>query len=91
MKIFYPSGVKTTFVQSEVHKKICRAICRDGNTNKVIVDSLCQSDIAVVTDGIADHVKLECERLCKRGSGSILQKKGYTDFLTLVGKCFTKS
>jgi len=67
-------------VKSEPHKKICKAIIRGGNADRVILDVMCQSNPAEVIHGCQKLIQEECKNVSKRGSGTVLQNKGYYDF-----------
>lgn len=53
---------------------------------KVVVDTIAESCPMVVINAAAKIVKDECDKLCKRGSGTILQKKEHTDLFSFSWK-----
>lgn len=51
------------------------------NTNQIIVENIAKQNKVVLINTANRLVKEECRKICKRGSGSILQKKEHHDFL----------
>lgn len=51
------------------------------NTDQIIVENIAKRDKVVLINAANKLVKEECRKICKRGSGSILQKKEHHDFL----------
>lgn len=75
--MYYSHGERSVFISNESHKKICRVLCRGQNVDKCILDILSNSVPELVSSAASKIVSKECQRLCKRGSGSILQTKSY--------------
>ena len=86
LTVHYKSGTKNTYVYSKMHKKICRAILQGVNVEKVIVNIIAESCPSLVFDATAKMIKAECNKICKRGSGTILQKKEHIDFFSFSWK-----
>lgn len=81
MSINYPSGKKSVLVVFPPHKVLCKAIVDNNNVDKTIVNCLCQSNPNVVVNAVAKLIEDECNKACRRGSGSFLQKKDYEDLM----------
>lgn len=75
--MYYSHGERSVFISNESQKKICRVLCRGQNVDKCILDILSNSVPELVSSAASKIVSKECQRLCKRGSGSILQTKSY--------------
>lgn len=75
--MYYSHGERSVFISNESHKKICRVFCRGQNVDKCILDILSNSVPELVSSAASKIVSKECQRLRKRGSGSILQTKSY--------------
>ncbi|XP_056006722.1 uncharacterized protein LOC125651350 [Ostrea edulis] len=80
--LHYPSGRKSSIIKEDTHQQICKAIARGGNTETVIVDILRKSSPLELVRGSQKIVQEECKAICKRGSGSLLQKKSNADFFS---------
>lgn len=77
VSIYYPSGKKTTFVPNDNHRQICRTICRGQNVERNIIEIIGRSHQDVLTTAVSKLVAKECETICKRGSGALLQDRAY--------------
>lgn len=75
---YYPSGKRTAFVPEIRHRNICRAIHRGQNVEKCIIDIISKSHPETLTSATSNIISAECEAICKRGSGSILQDRSYS-------------
>lgn len=75
----YPSGEKSAFVRDDVMKQICRAVYRNQNVINCILKIKCKLDPTSIATVASKLVNRECEGLCKRGTGSILQNTSYKD------------
>lgn len=75
--VYYPSGKRSTFVYDESHKQICRAVFRGQNVEKCIIDIIGKSGPDHITSLASKIVSDECAKLCKRGSGTVLQENSY--------------
>ncbi|XP_071121775.1 uncharacterized protein [Mytilus edulis] len=78
MTVYYPSGKRTAFVPEIRHRNICRAIYRGQNVEKCIIDIISKSHPETLTSATSNIISAECEAICKRGSGSILQDRSYS-------------
>lgn len=58
---------------------VCKSIVRGGDSEKTILENLCSSHPKLVTNRVAKIIMEESRDLCKRGSGSLLQKKDFQD------------
>lgn len=74
VSINYPSGKKSVLVVFPPHKVLCKAIVDNNNVDNTIVNCLCQSNPNVVVNAVAKLIEDECNKACRRGSGSFLQK-----------------
>lgn len=82
----YPSGTKNTYVYQEMHKRICKTILQGVNVEKGVLNIIAESSPLMVMNAAAKIVKEESGKLCKRGSGTILQKKEYSDIFSFNWK-----
>ena len=73
----------------EEHKKICKAISRGINVETVITEILASTHPQEITRAASKLVKVESTKLCKRSSGSVLQKRNWTIFCHSAGKTFS--
>ena len=86
----YPSGEKTTYVRDEVLKQICRVVYKNSNVINCILEIICKSNPTSLATAAAKLVNKECEGLCKRGTGSILQDKTYDSLFNFTWDNFQK-
>lgn len=77
MTVHYPSGEKSAFVRDDVMKQICRAVYRNQNVINCILEIICRSHPTSIVTVASKLINRECEGLCKRGTGSILQDTSY--------------
>ena len=75
--MYYPSGERSSFIKDTSHRQICRAVWRGQNVEKCILDIIAESRPDLVASSASKIVSTECQGLCRRGSGSILQDKAY--------------
>lgn len=78
--MYHASGKKTFLVQNETNQKICKAIMRSSNSDKLIVDAICKTNPFEIVNGCRRIIQEESACISKRGSGTVLQKKDYTNF-----------
>lgn len=78
MTVYYPSGKRRSFIPDVSHRNICRAIHRNVNVEKIIVDIVSKTHPELITAAAAGIVSTECEAICKRGSGTILQNQSFS-------------
>lgn len=82
MTVQYPSGTVRRIVKEEKYLKICKAISRGQNVEEQIIHTLSKSNPEEVIKGASRIVGAEARTICKRNSGSQLQQKDYTDFMS---------
>lgn len=88
--MYYPSGERSAFILEESHKQICRAVYRRQNVEKCILEIISKSDPDLVSSAASKIVSNECQNMCKRGSGSILQEKSYNSIFKFTWDDFNK-
>lgn len=86
----YPSGEKSAFVRDDVMKQICRAVYRNQNVINCILKIKCKLDPTSIATVASKLVNRECEGLCKRGTGSILQNTSYKGLFDFTWDQFHK-
>lgn len=72
--ISYPSEKRTALIVNEAHQKICKAIFQSDKVEKTVLDVLTISNPDEVVASAANIVNAESKEVCKRNSGSLLQK-----------------
>ena len=80
----YPKGKRSTFIFDEGHKQICRAVYRGQNVEKCVIDIIAKSSPEHIISSAAKLVSKECEPLCKRQSGAVLQGNSYDDIFSFT-------
>lgn len=90
MTVHYPSGEKSAFVRDDVMKQICRAVYRNQNVINCILEIICKSDPTSTATVASKLINRECEGLCKRGTGSILQDTSYKGLFDFTWDDFRK-
>lgn len=75
---------------NEAHQKICKAIFKSDNVEKTVLDVLTISNPEEVVAAAANIVNAESKELCKRNSGSLLQKKDHASLMSFTWDKFHK-
>lgn len=75
---------------NEAHQKICKAIFKSDKVEKTVLDVLTISNPDEVVAAAANIVNVESKELCKRNSGSPLQKKDHAGLMSLTWDKFHK-
>lgn len=73
--MYHASGKKTFLVQNKTNQKICKAIIRSSNSDKLIVDAICKTNPLEIVNWCRRIIEEESACISKRGSGTVLQKK----------------
>lgn len=75
---------------NEAHQKICKAIFKSDKVEKTVLDVLTISNPDEVVAAAANIVNVESKELCKRNSGSLLQKKDHVSLMSFTWDKFHK-
>jgi hypothetical protein len=84
ISIAYPSGTRKELVRNEQEKKICRAIVQErssGKAAKSIISFLSETNKREIVNAASLIIASESKELCKKNSGSILQRKDHDSML----------
>lgn len=79
--VHYPSGKKSALIVNECYKKVCKKIVSNQNVELGIVAIISDYNKDAVSSVCCKIISKECKELCRRNSGSVLQKKGHHDLM----------
>ncbi|XP_062609388.1 uncharacterized protein LOC134271151 [Saccostrea cucullata] len=93
ISIAYPSGTRKELVRNEQEKKICRAIVQErssGKAAKSIISILRETNKEDIVNAASLIIANESKGLCRKNSGSILQRKDNESILEFSWDMFHK-